>query len=142
MLYEINYASAGCRLFDQGELADILALARRNNRRLSVTGILLYEAGSFLQVLEGEQAIVTALFTRISTAPRHSRVQILREGAVAARSFGDWTMGFVSLDARLRAALPERHALSSNGTLQVDKGAVLPLLDAFRDGRYRSYILG
>jgi hypothetical protein len=143
MVYEIIYTSAAARLPDPGELSAILETARRNNQRLAVTGILLYASGSFLQVLEGDEAVVRELYERIAGDGRHYRVRMLRERMVASRSFGTWSMGFVALEARLRGALPAgSHALSSNGSLSDDAQDLLALLDAFRDGQHRSYILG
>lgn len=139
-MHEIIYASAARRLFDPGQLASLLSVARTNNARLAVSGILLYDAGSFFQVLEGEAAIVRPLFERIARDERHYRVQVLREGAVPARSFAEWSMGYVSLDAQLRSMLAKRHGLSSNGSMRDDAHSVLPLLDAFRNGQLRTYI--
>lgn len=95
-----------------------------------------------MQVLEGEQAVVEALFAKVSRDDRHVRIHVLRQGTVAARSFAAWSMGFVSLDARLMREFPKRHALSSNGTLIDDSSAVLEVLDGFRRGRFHSFILG
>jgi hypothetical protein len=139
-MYELIYTSGARRLFDPGQLAALLATARTNNARQEVSGILLYDAGSFFQVLEGEASVVRPLFERIARDERHYRVQVLREGAVSARSFAEWSMGYVSLDAQLRSLLAKRHGLSSNGSMIEDASSVLPLLDAFRNGQLRTYI--
>lgn len=143
MVYEIIYTSAASRLLDPGELSAILESARRNNQRLGVTGILLYANGSFLQVLEGDEPVVRELYGRIHGDARHYRVRVLRERTVPTRSFGTWSMGFVALEARMRGALAAgSHALSSNGSLSDEAQDLLALLDAFRSGQHRSYILG
>lgn len=139
-MHELIYISAARRLFDSGQLAGLLEQARRNNAKLGVTGILLYEGGSFIQVLEGDQDAVEALYQRVSADDRHYRVQRLRERPIKTRSFADWTMGFVAIDPKLM--LPRRHALISNGSLQDDASELLSFLDAFRNGQWRSYILG
>jgi hypothetical protein len=141
-MYEIIYSSAARRLFELQQLGAMLEAARLNNGRLGVSGILLYEAGSFLQVLEGEEAVVTALFSKIAGDTRHSSVRVLRQRTIAARSFSEWTMGFVTLDPQLMRSFPKRHALSSNGSSTEDAAATIELLDQFRAGRWRSYILG
>ena len=48
------YASASTVSFTKDEITELLAIAQRNNGALGVTGMLLYEDGSFFQVLEGE----------------------------------------------------------------------------------------
>jgi len=140
-MYEIVYASAARARMSPDQLAAILAVSRVNNSRLGVTGILLFHEGSFFQVLEGEQATVEELYGRIARDPRHDRCAELRKGAIPAPSFSAWSMGFVALDPLLLTKLVGRHAFTSNGSLRSDAASVLELLDAFRDGRYRRYIL-
>jgi hypothetical protein len=55
---EIIYASAQTQPFSSAQLTELLAKARRNNQALHVSGLLLYHRGSFLQVLEGDEAVV------------------------------------------------------------------------------------
>lgn len=141
-MQELIYASAAQTMLDPLQLGAILEVARRNNARLNVTGILLYHDGSFFQVLEGETETVNALYARIKQDSRHRAVAELSRRAIAQPSFGAWSMGFVSLDARLVRELPARHALSSNGSLKHDPELVLALLDQFRQGRFRQYVLG
>jgi Sensors of blue-light using FAD len=137
-LFELVYTSIAQRPFTAHELRGILERARPSNQRLGLTGILLYRNSSFLQVLEGDEAVVMERFERISRDPRHGRVRIVRKGPITCRSFGDWSMGFVSLDPK---ALPAAgsHGLSSNGTLEDDKG-ITELLDRFRNGEWTSVI--
>lgn len=139
---ELVYISAARRHCDPAELAAILEPARKNNARLGVTGILLYDAGSFIQVLEGDEPVVRELFETIKRDPRHHQVLVLGERSIDKRSFGEWTMGYVSLDPALLKQLPKRHGLSSNGSLEDQRAEIVQMLDAFRDGRWRSYIMG
>lgn len=39
-------------------------LTRANNEKLSVSGMLFYKDGNFMQVLEGEEAIVKDLYAQ------------------------------------------------------------------------------
>jgi hypothetical protein len=140
-MQELIYASAARSLLDPLQLGKILEVSRRNNARLGVTGILLYHEGSFFQVLEGEPDTLSALYARIQQDPRHRNLVELRSSVVERPSFGAWSMGFVSLDPMLLRALPGRHALSSNGTLEREPAAILSLLDQFREGQFRRYVL-
>jgi hypothetical protein len=141
-MLELIYMSAARRPFDDGQLAELLTRARVNNSRLGVSGILLYDQGSFLQVLEGDETTVMPLFERIARDDRHDRVSIIHRTNIAAPSFGAWTMGFVSLDAQLGKQLPSRHALRSNGSFEGSAVDVLAILDQFRAGQWRQYIRG
>lgn len=140
-MFELVYTSAAKVLLDPLQLGEILASARRNNPALGVSGILLYHQGSFMQLLEGEEPTLRALYERIALDPRHHRLATLRERPIATRSFGSWSMGFVAIDPRLLSVLQGRHALSSNGSLQHDAETVLPLLDQFRNGQHHRYVM-
>jgi hypothetical protein len=75
-------------------LEDILAASRRNNGRSGVTGLLVAGGRRFLQALEGPSAAVLATYERIKADPRHHAIVLLSSHTVAARSFGDWAMGY------------------------------------------------
>ena len=80
------------------QLIELLRLARRNNARLGVTGMLLYKEGRFMQALEGEETVVRTLLQKIAADPRHCDLKLLDEGFTDEREFGDWSMGFERLD--------------------------------------------
>ena len=77
-------------------LGEIFATARRNNRKLDVTGALMISDGAFVQVLEGDETTVRALYARIGGDDRHQDVTLLREEQVDGRTFGRWAMAKVS----------------------------------------------
>lgn len=79
------------------ELTDLLEQARADNTISQVTGMLLYRAGKFLQVLEGDEAVVEALYKKIEPDSRHYDLQVLLTGQRAKRQFPDWSMGFANL---------------------------------------------
>ena len=78
--------------FDDAMLDGILLQARRNNGRNALTGALIVRGDLYLQLLEGEDAAVTATFARIRTDNRHLAVKLLSSESVAQRMFPDWTM--------------------------------------------------
>src|SRR3712207_1506424 len=77
-----------------GELQGILTAARRTNARLAVTGALLYNQGSFAQVLEGPLPAIERIFEAIQCDPRHSEVMVIDSGPIDARTFPEWSMAF------------------------------------------------
>ncbi len=81
------------------EIDRILAASRESNRKLGVTGALLFSEGCFAQVLEGGLAQVEAVFERIECDPRHQNVTILQFTPIKERSFGSWSMAFAGLSA-------------------------------------------
>lgn len=90
----IIYCSQAAYDVGPGDLVKLLEVARYNNERLGVTGMLLYSNNSFLQVLEGDSKALETLIGIISEDARHSKFRILMDEEVPGRLFPDWTMGF------------------------------------------------
>ncbi len=82
----------------RAELGAIFTTARRNNRRLGVTGALVISDDAFVQALEGDEAVVRNLYDTISHDERHESVSVLEEQTVPARIFGRWAMAKVAAD--------------------------------------------
>jgi blue light- and temperature-responsive anti-repressor len=85
------------------ELENILELARANNAAAGVTGALLYNSGTFAQVLEGPLAAVERIFEKIQRDPRHGEVMVLHMGPSAGRLFPAWSMAFAGRCSESRA---------------------------------------
>lgn len=76
------------------DVDQILHASRRNNARVRVTGLLLFNGKRFLQLLEGETAAVAATYQRIQADDRHFAVVKLSEREITKREFGGWDMAF------------------------------------------------
>ena len=139
-MQQVIYSSAAVAPFSEAELGLLLSLARTNNARLEVTGMLVYHDGSFLQVIEGEPAVLDVLFERIGRDKRHHRVLPLLKREIEERHFAEWQMGFASLK-NLPQNLPGySDYLRLRGQPLEAGNAAARLLAAFRDGRFRSYV--
>lgn len=92
------YCSQAAYDVDPGELIALLEVSRRNNAQAGLSGMLLYSSQSFLQVLEGETAALSATYARIRADERHRNLRLLLEAEVRAPLFPDWTMGFEHVD--------------------------------------------
>src|ERR1700743_3762484 len=95
-MHKLLYVSNTRRDFPDDGLRAVLATSRKNNAALGVTGLLLYIDGGFLQVLEGERAVLQALYAKIAKDPRHWDTKLLLDDA-GPRNFGSWSMGFETL---------------------------------------------
>jgi hypothetical protein len=80
------------------EIRNILKVARVNNLKAKITGALLFNAGSFGQVLEGPRGAIEATFEHIQCDPRHSDVALLGLDMVANRVFENWSMAYTGAD--------------------------------------------
>lgn len=92
------YGSSANRKMTEQELIDILRTSRENNEKKNITGMLLYDDGNFLQVLEGEEEDVTSLYKTIQQDPRHHSVFTYVKQPITERLFGDWEMGFIDME--------------------------------------------
>ena len=124
MLYHLVYRSRIARQVRFADAEVIAEQAAEKNQAHQVTGLLMYTTSFFLQVLEGEREVVRETYQRICQDARHEQIEILREGAIFQREFGEWAM---------RAVLP-RKDLSSAGIAQLDGDRVYELLLAARGG--------
>jgi hypothetical protein len=97
-MLSLIYVSTSVKLLNDQELLDILKVSRENNLSSEVTGLLLYKGGNFMQVLEGEEEVVTALYEKIKADPRHKDVSIISKEQIQARQFHAWEMAFQNLD--------------------------------------------
>ncbi|WP_010164122.1 BLUF domain-containing protein [Sphingomonas sp. PAMC 26617] len=95
---------------DAIELDSILKVSRRNNAAVGVTGLLVVGGRRFLQVLEGPDDQVAAVFDRISRDDRHFAVVKLSKKTVETRLFGEWAMGYRTVAS---AAMPDEGNLSA-----------------------------
>ena len=96
MLIQSVYTSAAIQPMPKSKLYKILVDSRVRNKLADVTGLLVYVDGTFLQLLEDEQEIVSNLLDKISKDPRHTDVKVVYKTGVERRTFNDWQMAYVS----------------------------------------------
>ena len=100
-LIQLVYMSTAKMAVTDTELLAILRQSRENNAQHDITGMLLYKDHNFLQLLEGPEAAVMALYDKISRDPRHDSVTLVLKHHVAARQFGAWSMGFANAEKHM-----------------------------------------
>ena len=76
MLSQIIYSSKATRPMASTLLEQILVDARSGNEARDVTGVLVYVVGVFLQILEGERAVLDALLASIRADTRHESMKV------------------------------------------------------------------
>lgn len=95
MLYRLTYASTvsrGAATVLDATVEDILIESVINNTRDRITGFLLCDGVSFVQVLEGSEAAVEGCFARIEADSRHHKIVVRERNEVDARLFPGWSM--------------------------------------------------
>lgn len=103
-LSRLIYTSTISSSFSQGSIEEILNIARRNNSKNDVTGMLLFNRKYFLQSLEGARVAVNSTFHKIANDPRHSQLIMLDYREVSCREYTGWSMGYLA-ESRMSAAI-------------------------------------
>lgn len=93
-MHHIIYLSWATIPFTEAQLQALLTQSRQRNAELAVTGILLYGNERFLQVLEGEEAVVQQVYAQIRQDVRHHNILTFANKPVTERAFPEWAMGF------------------------------------------------
>jgi hypothetical protein len=94
-MHQIVYTSTAAESFSATDLKKLLSGARKRNKALGVSGMLVFHGGTFLQALEGEKRAVNEIFARITSDQRHGDIAVLHRGpGIDQRVFGDGSMGF------------------------------------------------
>ncbi|NOS75977.1 MAG: BLUF domain-containing protein [Methyloglobulus sp.] len=106
-LYRLVYISRNEIIGDDAvirrEIEQILASAREKNPQANITGALMFNAGSFAQVLEGAHDEIQETFERIQCDSRHSHVTMLALEPVTKREFSNWSMAYLGTDSTASA---------------------------------------
>ena len=81
------------------DLQDIHRAARESNALDGITGLLIFNGTRFLQIIEGSRQAIDDLVERLRRDPRHSGFEIRDERVIEQRSFPDWSMELVRVEA-------------------------------------------
>ncbi len=88
-LIYVSTARAGLGLDD---FLEIMAVSKRNNQHVGITGLLAFNGLNFLQCLEGNRAATNDRLHHIEMDDRHSGVTIVNQREATRRQFPDWHM--------------------------------------------------
>jgi hypothetical protein len=110
-------------------LRHIHARAMEVNARNGLTGFLAFTMKHFVQVLEGERAVVTATFDRISRDSRHKNIDLLGVMHGQDRIFGRWAMGAVFDEEINREAL---RSIGASGELDITRLSASQIIDVLK----------
>ena len=139
---QVIYASAATVSFSQSDLIELLKIARQRNSAVDISGMLLYNAGSFLQVLEGPDENIDALFAKIQKDTRHARCLLLSRKTIQEKEFENWSMGFVDITRvaeRIEGFVDYAMQLK---TMTLDKTRARKILSRFQSGDWRRSEIG
>ena len=124
-MFHLVYFSSATKEFTKPELQKLLDEGRKKNSKLGVTGMLLYKDGNFMQVLEGEEKVVTKLISTIEArlpAQRSYRRRTRYVGAAALSRLVHGIPGPVGFQYCQDAWLQRLHEYPAYGR-RIHKGA-------------------
>jgi len=135
-LGHIAYVSFSHKPLENSELESLLVEIRKKNKLQNITGLLLYNDQSFIQVVEGEISRLRKLFERISRDGRHENIVKLVEEPIEKRAFPNWSMGFKNINKKQAGKIPgfSKFMISDNPQ-ELVKGStreIMKLLNSFR----------
>lgn len=98
MLKRMAWSSIPSPSFTAARLGEIIAPARIDNQRNQVSGMLVYTGAHFLEIVEGDERDLEAIWSRVERDDRHQG--LLQHGSEPCdgRWFADWKVGYADDD--------------------------------------------
>jgi hypothetical protein len=94
---QLAYLSRATEPFEEDQLFQLIDHSQKNNKAQALSGMLVYNSGYFLQLLEGPETSVETLMGKINRDPRHVEIKRVFERRDAQRIFGSWYMAYKNL---------------------------------------------
>ncbi len=135
VIHQILYVSAASDKIDDAEIDRILEVARARNTASGITGVLLFRAGIFLQLLEGERAAVEQLYGKIEKDSRHNHLIKILSADNKERIYTEWSMGYRKLediDVKFVNEILSWNKLIT-AAKDIDNKLILEMLTRFKD---------
>lgn len=88
----IGYISTAIADLTEQQVREIVVESHDNNQSRDVTGILVFNGHNFIQFIEGPDAACDELMETIVCDDRHFGVVRIRDRAIDAREFPNWSM--------------------------------------------------
>ncbi|WP_194850731.1 BLUF domain-containing protein [Nonlabens antarcticus] len=98
--YTICYISRADEALSHFEINDMLQRSSECNNENGIKGILLFNRGNFLQVLEGAKENLVALYEKIAFDKRHDTVYEIYHGATEYATFLNYNAQFNLLEKK------------------------------------------
>jgi len=96
MRYAITYVSTAKKELSSTEIDDLLTTSKKNNNKKSITGVLLYKDGNFLQLIEGKKTEILTLFETIIKDERHTNIIKIFGKEKDSKPFDGYHVDFVT----------------------------------------------
>lgn len=138
-LIQLVYVSRATQDMTPENLTGLLAKIRPNNQKNAITGMLLFDGRSFMQVIEGNSRDIQHLFARIQLDPRHANIVHILEKPIVKRQFPDWSMGFRNITDDMLSEIDGLNDFFIAKTCldNIDESRAIRVLEAFSKGKWQ-----
>ena len=92
-MYQLIYCSTATKEMSWQDVSNLANSSSHRNATNEIYGLLVYGNGYFVQILEGSQERINALYLKIATDSRHYDQRLLHYAQIAHPSFKEWNMG-------------------------------------------------
>jgi hypothetical protein len=129
-MYTICYVSSARVGITQEELTNLFGITEENNSAHNITGILLYESGKFLQVLEGNEVVLKNLFEKIEADSRHNNIFVILNQKCKRKIFENYASRFSIVKSKEELQTIETYLdqIEDSPNLKYIKGILEPFL--------------
>jgi len=97
-MIQLIYVSTATSRISADDLQSLMFISQANNLRFNITGLLIYDQGTFCQVLEGERDAVHDLYEKIKLDNMHNNLIKFYDDLIERREFSSWSMKCINLD--------------------------------------------
>lgn len=87
MLRSVCYISNAHALWEADKLKAFFEFVAKKNETMDITGLLLYNEGTFVQLLEGEDTTIETILTKIKKDERHNQLTVMIDQPIKHRLF-------------------------------------------------------
>lgn len=87
------YVSKAEENVDYDEILNILTHSWKYNHNSYVSGMLLYDNGHFMQIIQGPILTIDTLYARIENDSRHTDIKLIGEELLHERDCSGWGIG-------------------------------------------------
>ena len=95
----LTYTSLVRPDFQPADLQNLVDRGRASNEAAGITGLLIFNGTHFLHVFEGKHRAAEDLLKRLRDDLRHTGLEVRDERKIGHRSFPDWPLEMLLVDA-------------------------------------------
>lgn len=97
-LFRIVYVSTAAPGLGDRDIESLLNISQSNNDERFITGYLVHNGASFMQLIEGPFGEVDEIYARILRDRRHTGIVRIQAEWASARAFPNWSMNYFRVD--------------------------------------------